>query len=149
LKVAGRVRLAGGLDLSDAGSRPAREITVLDHGGRTKTEGTFEGLREGAKLRLDDTTYRISYRGGDGNDVVLTAVTASASAKARIASPSGAADDPRTTNTASGGPCSWWPPYVLGVALAAGLVASGKYCVSAIAANGGADGTRPGGDGTG
>ncbi|WP_063753212.1 autotransporter-associated beta strand repeat-containing protein, partial [Streptomyces resistomycificus] len=71
LKVTGSVRLAGGLDLSAAGSSPARKITVLDHRGRAKTSGSFTGLEEGAKVRLAETTYRISYRGGDGNDVVL------------------------------------------------------------------------------
>ncbi|MFC3574604.1 autotransporter [Streptomyces yaanensis] len=122
LKVAGSVRLAGELDLAAAGTSPAREITVLDHTGRAKTTGTFKGLREGAELKLAHTTYRISYRGGDGNDVVLTAAGASASPKQGIASPSGAADEPHTTNAADGGPLSWWPPYALGVALAVGLV---------------------------
>ncbi|MER6121306.1 autotransporter [Streptomyces sp. NPDC001795] len=122
LKAAGRVLLAGELDLSDAGSRPAHEITVLDHGGRARIEGTFEGLPEGARVKLADTTYRISYRGGDGNDVVLTAVGASPSAKVRSASPSAAADGPRTANAAAGGLFSWWPGYALGVAMVAGLM---------------------------
>ncbi len=38
-------------------------------------EGTFTGLPEGASLTIGDTPFTISYRGGDGNDVVLTAGT--------------------------------------------------------------------------
>jgi autotransporter-associated beta strand protein len=121
LKVTGRVRLAGELDLSGAGTPSARQITVLDHGGRAKTDGTFTGLREGAKVKLADTTYRISYHGGDGNDVVLTAVDASSSGQAMTAPSSGAPDDPRAAN-ASSGSLSWWPGYALGVALVAGLL---------------------------
>jgi autotransporter-associated beta strand protein len=74
LTVTGRARLAGHLDVP-AAPHAAREITVLDHRGGTRTSGTFTGLREGALLERADTDYRISYRGGDGNDVVLTAVT--------------------------------------------------------------------------
>ncbi|KUO19198.1 autotransporter [Streptomyces dysideae] len=124
LKVTGAVRLAGDLDLAAAVSKPARKITVLNHTGGAKTTGTFTGLKEGAKLKLGDTTYRISYRGGDGNDVVLTAVTASSpspSAATRSEPKSGAAaTETRTANTASSG-LGWWP-YVLSLGLLLGLV---------------------------
>ncbi|WP_217213411.1 autotransporter [Streptomyces sp. AC550_RSS872] len=119
LKVTGAVRLAGGLDLASAATAPPRKITVLDHRGRSKTSGTFTGLKEGGKLQLDDTTYRISYRGGDGNDVVLTAVTST---------PSPGSDTPRTAADTLASPDSrnassglgWWP-YVLGAGLLIGL----------------------------
>ncbi|KOU61970.1 autotransporter [Streptomyces sp. MMG1533] len=122
LKVTGAVRLAGSLDLSAAGADPAPEITVLDHAGRARTNGAFTGLKEGAKVKLADTTYRISYKGGDGNDVVLGAVAASPSpSAARGTESSGAvAADTRTANTASSG-LGWWP-YVLAVGLLLGLV---------------------------
>ncbi|MFF7522479.1 autotransporter [Streptomyces pseudovenezuelae] len=120
LKVTGPVRLSGALDLSAAGTAPARSVTVLDHKGRAKTSGAFRGLKEGTRLKLADTTYRITYRGGDGNDVVLTAVTESAS-------PGGHADTssatplatPRTTAAAEG--LGWWP-YILALGLLGGLV---------------------------
>ena len=38
--------------------------------------GTFAGLAEGATFTQAGFRYSISYRGGDGNDVVLTAVSA-------------------------------------------------------------------------
>ncbi|KPI18419.1 autotransporter-associated beta strand repeat protein [Actinobacteria bacterium OK074] len=154
LKVAGAVRLAGDLDLSglataasksatpadakasdpspspSASPNPsaatARPITLLDHTGSARTTGTFKGLREGAKVELGDSTYRISYRGGDGNDVVLTALAARPSSSKHAATASGAAEvaaAPHTANTAGSGASSWWPQYVLGVALLAGLVA--------------------------
>ncbi|MEV0170253.1 autotransporter-associated beta strand repeat-containing protein [Streptomyces sp. NPDC050803] len=123
LKVSGAVRLAGDLDLAAAGSRPsAKRITVLDHRGRARTEGAFRGLKQGTKLKLADTTYRISYRGGDGNDVVLTAATApssSPSATDRPRSGAPAAATP-TANTGSSG-LGWWP-YVLALGLLIGLV---------------------------
>ncbi|MFI7412201.1 autotransporter [Streptomyces sp. NPDC049627] len=122
LKVTGGVRLAGDLDLAAAAAatKPARKITVLDHRGRARTTGAFTGLKEGEKLQLGDTTYRISYRGGDGNDVVLTTVTATPSpdsAGPRTAAGPAAAPG---TRTASGG-LGWWP-YVLAAGLLLGLV---------------------------
>jgi autotransporter-associated beta strand protein len=123
LKVSGAVRLAGDLDLSAAGTAPARTITVLDHTGKVKTTGAFKGLKEGARLKLADTTYRIGYKGGDGNDVVLIATTAS---PAPTANHSGTASDTPTTaatlhtaNTASAR-LGWWP-YVLAAGLLVGL----------------------------
>jgi len=38
--------------------------------------GTFNGLPEGAILNLNGQHFSITYKGGDGNDVVLTADTA-------------------------------------------------------------------------
>ncbi|MFJ5302548.1 autotransporter [Streptomyces sp. NPDC088350] len=123
LKVAGKVGLAGDLDLSAAGAHPARTVTILDHTGQDSTTGAFKGLREGAKLRLSDTTYRISYRGGDGNDVVLTAVTASGhSPTAHPKSPAGTTvTEARTANTARSDGFGWWP-YALGLGLLGGLL---------------------------
>ncbi|MFF1295875.1 MULTISPECIES: autotransporter [unclassified Streptomyces] len=119
LKVTGAVRLAGALDLAAAGTGPARDITVLNHTGGSKTGGTFTGLKEGTKVRLADTTYRISYRGGDGNDVVLTATAASKSPSASATS-SSAAVATRTVGAAENDRLGWWP-YALGLGLLGGL----------------------------
>ncbi|WP_369173299.1 autotransporter [Streptomyces sp. R28] len=129
LKVTGAVRLAGDLDLAAAATstKPARDrargkITVLDHGGRAKTTGAFTDLEEGKKLQLDDTTYRISYRGGDGNDVVLTAVTTTPSPSAdspRTGVDTVASPGTRTASAASNG-LGWWP-YLLAAGLLVGL----------------------------
>jgi autotransporter-associated beta strand protein len=121
LKVTGAVRLAGELDFSAAGTGPARRIAVLDNKGTSKTKGAFEGLKEGTRLELADTTYRITYRGGDGNDVVLTAVSATASPSVRSATTSrAAAVAPHATAEVAEG-LGWWP-YLLAVGLLVGLV---------------------------
>ncbi|MES5818714.1 autotransporter [Streptomyces sp. RG80] len=120
LKVTGTVRLAGDLDLAAAGTEPAREtITVLNHTGSSKTGGAFTGLKEGARVKLADTTYRISYRAGDGNDVVLTAIAATKSPTPTGTS-SSAALATRTAGAAEDDRLSWWP-YALGLGLLGGL----------------------------
>ncbi|NUP22658.1 MAG: autotransporter [Streptomyces sp.] len=124
LRVTGAVRLAGDLDLASAATttKPARKITVIEHQGRARTTGTFTGLKEGEKLQLNDTTYRISYKSGDGNDVALTAVTSAssaASAHARTPADTLASPDTPTASTAAKG-LGWWP-YVLAAGLLAGL----------------------------
>ncbi|MDG4861381.1 autotransporter, partial [Streptomyces sp. T-3] len=101
LRVGGTVRLDGSLDLPAAATRKGapKSITVVNHTGRAKTTGTFTGLKEGAKLKRGDTTYRISYRGGDGNDVVLTTDPASP-ATGSGATSGGAASERGRTATA-------------------------------------------------
>ncbi|MGW7259057.1 autotransporter [Streptomyces sp. NPDC054834] len=121
LKVAGRLRLDGSFDMSAAGGGPAPEITVVDHQGASRTVGAFDGLREGAEVKLADTVYRITYRGGDGNDVVLTAVESNPAASARAEAAAGPkAVDTRSTSSAAEG-FGWWP-YVLALGLLGGLV---------------------------
>ncbi|MEV0736986.1 autotransporter [Streptomyces sp. NPDC050549] len=124
LKAAGKVALAGDLDLSAAGTHPARTVTIVDHTGGAPTNGSFKGLREGSKLMLGDTTYRISYRGGDGNDVVLTTVTAS-SGSSPTADPKSSSGttitEAHAENTARGAGFGWWP-YALGLGLLGALL---------------------------
>ncbi|TQE16210.1 autotransporter [Streptomyces ipomoeae] len=129
LKVNGAVKLAGGLDFAALGEvgGPAEKITVINHTGRSKNTGTFTGLREGAKVKPADTTYRISYKGGDGNDVVLTATKPGTSSVAKSATGSGAAsasgaEDTHTQNVGASADSGlgWWP-YALAVGMLAGL----------------------------
>ncbi|MFG2966397.1 autotransporter [Streptomyces sp. NPDC048288] len=123
LKVTGRLALAGALDLSDAGTAPARHITVIDHTGTARTTGAFDGLPEGTEVKLADTVYRITYRGGDGNDVLLNAQPAKATTKT---DPTGSpATAPPTVTTRSAADSSqafgWWP-YALALGLLGGLM---------------------------
>ncbi|MGY0064330.1 autotransporter [Streptomyces sp. LZ34] len=123
LTASGKVGLAGKLDVSGVGAKPPREITVLDHKGGAKTTGAFTGLREGAEVKLAGTRYRISYRGGDGNDVVLTAATsphASNSAHADAASSGAAADTPENASASGDSGPGWWP-YALAAGVLSGL----------------------------
>jgi len=77
LTVAGPVTLAGRLEVAD-GAVPsgARRLTVLDNTAPGAVSGTFDGLSEGAAVPVGGAEFRISYTGGDGNDVVLTGAAA-------------------------------------------------------------------------
>lgn len=90
-----------------------RDVTLSRQRQVVQTQG-------GNLLELGGTTYRISYQGGDGNDVVLTAVGPAGHAPS--AGPQSGAvtgGGPRTADTA--GVLGWWP-YVLAVGLLVGLV---------------------------
>ncbi|MFD8814528.1 autotransporter [Streptomyces sp. NPDC059627] len=123
LKVTGRVSLAGAFDMSAAGTAPAPRITVIDHTGKAPTTGTFDGLAEGTAVKLADTVYRITYRGGDGNDVVLAAETAKPSTKADTTDTTPSAPPTVTTRTAANSTQAfgWWP-YALALGLLGGLM---------------------------
>lgn len=45
---------------------------IIDNLGRSAVVNTFAGLPEGAVFLVSNQSVQISYRGGDGNDVVLT-----------------------------------------------------------------------------
>ena len=51
-------------------------FTIVDNDGTDAVAGTFAGLAEGAKFLIDQRAMTITYHGGDGNDVVLTATAA-------------------------------------------------------------------------
>jgi autotransporter-associated beta strand protein len=48
-------------------------FTIIVNDGGDAVAGTFAGLAEGATFQSNEAWYSISYVGGDGNDVVLTA----------------------------------------------------------------------------
>jgi len=50
------------------------KFTIIDNRSSTAVQGTFDGLAEGAQFSVSGVTFSISYVGGDGNDVVLTAL---------------------------------------------------------------------------
>lgn len=70
--------LSPALDLSFAPySFPlGQPVTIIDNDGSDPVQGTFANLPEGALFTAGSTQFRISYIGGSGNDVVLTAVAA-------------------------------------------------------------------------
>lgn len=47
---------------------------IVDNRGTNSVLGTFSGLPEGATITANGTSFRITYTGGTGNDVVLTVV---------------------------------------------------------------------------
>ncbi|HEY6137924.1 MAG TPA: Ig-like domain-containing protein, partial [Thermoanaerobaculia bacterium] len=74
--VTGPVSIAGKLTVTMVGTWPpidGMEFPIIDNHGSAPVSGTFTGLPEGATLTAGKYTFWISYKGGDGNDVVLTA----------------------------------------------------------------------------
>ena len=49
-------------------------FTIIDNKGSISVQGTFKDLPEGAEITAGGVTFKISYVGGDGNDIVLTAL---------------------------------------------------------------------------
>lgn len=49
--------------------------TIISNDGTDAVTGTFKDLAEGATFKTDGYVYKISYKGGDGNDVVLSVVS--------------------------------------------------------------------------
>jgi Ca2+-binding RTX toxin-like protein len=74
ITVAGAVTVSGGfqLELLNGFIPPLNAVfTIID--ARGTAQGTFAALGEGAVLAIGGNRFRISYIGGDGNDVTLTA----------------------------------------------------------------------------
>lgn len=55
---------------------PGQSFVIIDDDGGDAVAGTFAGAAEGSALQSNNGTasFRITYHGGDGNDVVLTAL---------------------------------------------------------------------------
>ena len=76
LNVVGAVGINGAtLSLNIAGLLTVEEhFIIVNNDGTDAVTGTFHGLAEGATFNAASQTFAISYRGGDGNDVVVTTV---------------------------------------------------------------------------
>jgi hypothetical protein len=71
----GAVVLGGHLVVSSPFAPPIGTLFyVVDNHGTNTVSGTFAGLPEGSIITANNSSYAISYHGGDGNDVTLTAV---------------------------------------------------------------------------
>ncbi len=87
LNVTGTVDLGSATTLSVThwnNFRPAlnNQFVIINNDGTDAVTGTFQGLAQGATLTVDGVTYTISYTGGTGNDVVLTATSVPATPEA-------------------------------------------------------------------
>ena len=47
-------------------------FVIISQAGSQAVKGAFSGLPEGATVEVDGVVYKVSYKGGDGNDVTLT-----------------------------------------------------------------------------
>jgi hypothetical protein len=111
LIVTGNVNLGGTLNVTLVGSFfPATgdSFRIVDNTGAAAIAGTFTNLTEGAILTVGAAKLHVSYVGGSGNDVVLTAINLEPTLDA-IADPPAFLEDagPQTINlagiTAGGG----------------------------------------------
>jgi hypothetical protein len=75
LAVTGTVKVGGQLIISPLlgfQRGPADQFTLIDNDGTDPVVGTFVGVPEGRTVTVGSTLFRITYHGGDGNDVVAT-----------------------------------------------------------------------------
>lgn len=76
IDVTGAVSIAGNLDVSLYGGfvpTAGQTYVIINNDAADAVSGTFAGLAQGAQFAADGQLFTISYTGGDGNDVVLTA----------------------------------------------------------------------------
>ena len=80
ITVRGAVRLGspglGNTALVFAGRQQGRVMTVIDKQSPGPVDGTFADLPEGSVIAVPNAVVRLSYVGGDGNDVTLTVLDA-------------------------------------------------------------------------
>jgi autotransporter-associated beta strand protein len=76
INVTGTVNLGGSTLNATAGFMAAvgNSFTIINNDGTDAVTGTFAGLAQNAEVMISGQRFRISYTGGDGNDVVLTRV---------------------------------------------------------------------------
>ena len=76
LTTSSSVTLGGALDVIVGGTlAPGSTFTILNKTSAGAISGTFAGLANNSTFTAGGYTFRISYTGGDGNDVVLTLIT--------------------------------------------------------------------------
>ncbi|HEY8670447.1 MAG TPA: hypothetical protein VIL63_06395 [Terriglobales bacterium] len=51
---------------------PGRVLTVISNTAATPINGPFVNLPEGSTVSVGNNIFRLSYNGGDGNDLTLT-----------------------------------------------------------------------------
>ena len=79
LTVSGSITLAGALDLiSPPGLAVGDSFILLDKAGGGAVDGAFLGKPEASTFTAGDRSWRITYVGGDGNDVAVTVAPSSA-----------------------------------------------------------------------
>jgi len=74
LKARGSVALSNATLHATLGFQSAisNTFTIIDNDAAEAVTNTFNGLAEGATLNISGIPFRITYKGGSGNDVVLT-----------------------------------------------------------------------------
>lgn len=89
-------------------------FTIIDNKSATDVSGTFADLDEGSQFAVGGVTFSITYEGGDGNDVVVTALSDG--------------NDPNAPNTGAAELKTANPALVAGL----GIVAAGMLIAFAV-----------------
>jgi len=85
LRARGNVQLNGDLFVSTVFNPPVEvPFIIINNESPNPVLGTFLGLPEGSSLTFGSLTYRVSYVGGDGNDVTLELIGVVASGVTRL-----------------------------------------------------------------
>jgi autotransporter-associated beta strand protein len=130
--VAADVNLGGAtldvVDIAAASLTPGASFTIVDNTGAAAVAGAFAGLPEGATFSAGGNLYRISYHGGTGNDVVLTAVVEASVALGNLVQTYDGAPKPVVVTTTPAG----LTVNVTYNGAAAAPIEAGSYAVSAI-----------------
>lgn len=72
--VTGTVAVSGNLSVSMTGTPvPGQTFTLIDNDGTDAVTGTYFRMLERTIVNVNGFPFRLSYKGGDGNDVVLLA----------------------------------------------------------------------------
>jgi streptogramin lyase len=77
LSVKQGVELSGSLNVSlinGFNPKPGTAFEIINNQSKNPVSGTFAGLSEGSIFLANNTPFEISYKGGDGNDVVIKAL---------------------------------------------------------------------------
>ena len=56
--------------------KAGQTFEIINNKGTSAVTGTFSGMAEGSTFSVSGYAFKITYKGGDGNDVVLTVVSA-------------------------------------------------------------------------
>jgi fibronectin-binding autotransporter adhesin len=79
LAVTGTVTIGSGVSLGPSlGFTPTngQSFVIIENDGTDPISGTFQGLPEGTTFSLNASTFKITYIGGTGNDVLLQVIAA-------------------------------------------------------------------------
>lgn len=126
LQITGNVDVTGGTLQTQLinGFTPTvgQTFKIIDNQGSNPLTGTFAGLAEGATFVNGGITFRISYVGGDGNDVTLTVIPVATGSGS-----SGGGAAPKSPNTGLAAMhANPWETFLLTSVLAGGLVGLGR-----------------------
>ncbi|HET9721796.1 MAG TPA: hypothetical protein VFP32_02085, partial [Candidatus Saccharimonadales bacterium] len=83
MKVTGTVNLTGSTLVASLYNNYVPKVgesyTIIDNDGTDAVTGTFANLAEGATFKIGSNVLKVTYKGGTGNDVVLSVVSTPAS----------------------------------------------------------------------